>query len=92
MRAFLVSTLMLAAMNSAALAETSTPAPAPTAKAEKKQDDEGVICRRERPTGSNRAIRICTTALQRDLDKTNADRLLNDRAPVLNGDVGGPPK
>lgn len=86
MRALVVSALISIAVAGSAAAQTAAPAdaaaPATAAvdkKAEKKKD--GVVCRRERVVGSNRPVRVCTTAAQRDLDKEAARTLLDGRAP-----------
>ncbi len=85
MRAFVVSALISLAVAGSAAAQTAAPtdaAAAPAAadkKAEKK--NAGVVCRRERVVGSNRPVRVCTTAAQRDLDKEAARTLLDGRAP-----------
>ncbi|PVM90832.1 hypothetical protein DDF62_08465 [Caulobacter radicis] len=86
MRAFVVSALISIAVAGSAAAQTVAPTDAATApaaadkKAEKKKD-AGVVCRRERVVGSNRPVRVCTTAAQRDTDKEAARILLEGRAP-----------
>lgn len=90
MRTVVVSALMFAslAVAGAAAAQTQDQAqPAAPADATavspaivKKKPDDGLVCHRERVTGSNRSVKVCTTALQRDLDKDAAKRLMDDRA------------
>lgn len=86
MRVLVVSALISIAMAGSAVAQTAAPADAAAApaaadkKAEKKKD-AGVVCRRERVVGSNRPVRVCTTASQRDVDKEAARTLLDGRAP-----------
>ena len=46
------------------------PAPAPTQVADKKKD--GVVCRRETPTGSMFPVKVCTTAEQRKAESASA--------------------
>ncbi len=46
------------------------PAPAPTQVADKKKD--GVVCRRETPTGSMFPVKVCTTAEQRKAENAAA--------------------
>lgn len=102
MRTVVVSALMFASLAVAGAAtaqtQTETQAPAPAEGAPvsqvviKKKDDEGLVCRRERVTGSNRSTKVCTTALQRELDKDNAKRLMDDHAPVTAEQAGDPPK
>ncbi|MEH0198841.1 hypothetical protein V7S57_22715 [Caulobacter sp. CCNWLY153] len=85
MRAFVVSALISIAVAGSAAAQTAAPtdaaAPAVADKKAEKKKDSGVVCRRERVVGSNRPVRICTTAAQRDTDKEAARTLLDGRAP-----------
>ena len=53
----------------AAPAEAAAPTPA-TPAADKKKD--GVVCRREIPTGSHFPVKVCTTADQRKSQRTMA--------------------
>ncbi|MDG2531365.1 hypothetical protein [Caulobacter endophyticus] len=85
MRAFVVSALISIAVAGSAAAQTAAPsdaaAPAAADKKAEKKKDAGVICRRERVVGSNRPVRVCTTAAQRDLDKEAARSIFDGRAP-----------
>jgi hypothetical protein len=86
MRALVVSALISIAVAGSAAAQTAAPADAAAAPAaaDKKTEmkkDAGVICRRERVVGSNRPVRVCTTAAQRDLDKEAVRSIFDGRAP-----------
>lgn len=55
-----------------AATETTAPAPASDKAADKKKD--GVICRREIPTGSHFPVKVCTTAEQRKAERSQTQR------------------
>jgi len=92
MRVLAVSVVISAVLAGAAFAQGEAPAaavadtaaassPAPEGKKEgEKKKDAGVICRRERVVGSNRPIRVCTTAEERAMAKGAAGRLIDSRA------------
>lgn len=58
---------------------------------DEEEDDNGVICTRERVKGSLIPRRVCTTALDRRNQEENAehDRQTLRRAPVWNSPSGG---
>ena len=51
----------------------ATPSAATPAVAEKKKDD-GIVCRKETPTGSHFPVKVCTTAEQRKAERAGAQR------------------
>jgi hypothetical protein len=63
-------------------APPQTPAPAPAA--DKKKD--GLVCRREIPTGSHFPVKVCTTADQRKAQRSMAQRAqetMQSGSPVI---------
>jgi hypothetical protein len=74
----------LLASSAVAQAPAATPPAAETKKEAKK--DDGVICRREIPTGSLFAVKVCTTAEQRKAQSSatrNAQGAMQSAAPQL---------
>ena len=45
-------------------------------------EDERMICKREKPTGSNRMQSVCKTVAQRREERENSERMMNDRNAV----------
>lgn len=91
MRLFASATVLAMALATSAFAQapagtpSSPSAPAPESKKDAKGDG-GVICRREIPTGSLFAAKVCTTAEQRKAQSgavRNAQGAMQGAAPVV---------
>lgn len=65
-------------------ASTAAPAPASTEGADKKKD--GVVCRKEMPTGSHFPVKVCTTSEQRKAERSAAQRA-QENAQIPRNDV-----
>ncbi len=93
MRLFASAAVFATLLATSAVAQTPSDPPAPEAKQETKKEakqdakkDDGVICRREIPTGSLFAVKVCTTAEQRKAQSSatrNAQGAMQSAAPQL---------
>jgi hypothetical protein len=89
MRLFASAAVLATLLATSAVAQTPSDPPASETKQEAKKDakkDDGVICRREIPTGSLFAVKVCTTAEQRKAQSSatrNAQGAMQSAAPQL---------
>ncbi len=52
---------------------------------------DGVVCRKEAPTGSNMPVTRCTTSVQREEDRDAAERFKRSIPPTPSSSTAGSP-